>query len=71
VSSLVECSNFVLSEMEDRLQVDAVYTDFLKAFDMVNHGLLLGTLTQKFRPLMQIHLVFSWVETGDVSICHW
>jgi hypothetical protein len=41
VISLVEFSNFVLSEMEDGLQVDAVYTDFSKAFDRVNHGLLL------------------------------
>jgi hypothetical protein len=34
--------------MEDGLQVNAVYTDFSKAFDIVNHGLLLGTLTRKF-----------------------
>jgi hypothetical protein len=38
--------------MEDRLQFDAVFIDFLKAFDRVNHGLLLGTLTQKFRGSM-------------------
>jgi hypothetical protein len=52
VTSLVEFSNFVLSEMEDGFQVDAVYTDFSKAFDRVNHGLLLGTLTRKFRGSM-------------------
>jgi hypothetical protein len=33
VTSLVEFSNFVLSEMEDGLQVDEVYTDFSKAFE--------------------------------------
>jgi hypothetical protein len=45
VTSLVEFSNFV--------QVDRVYTDFSKAFKRVNHGLLLGTLTQKFhRPYL-------------------
>jgi hypothetical protein len=38
VTSLVEFSNFVLSEMKDGLEVVAVYTDFLKAFDRVNHG---------------------------------
>jgi hypothetical protein len=48
VTSLVEFFSFVLSEMEDGLQVNVVYTDFLKAFDRVNHGLLLGTLTRKF-----------------------
>jgi hypothetical protein len=51
VTSLVEFSKFVLSKMEDGLQVDAVYTDFSKAFHRVNHGLLLGTLTRKFRGL--------------------
>jgi hypothetical protein len=49
VTSLVEFSNFVLSEMENGLQVDGAYTDFSKTFDRVNHGLLLGTLTRKFR----------------------
>jgi hypothetical protein len=50
VTSLVEFSNFVLSEMEDGLQVNDVYTDVLQSFDKVNHGLLLlGTLTRKFR----------------------
>jgi hypothetical protein len=52
VTSLVEFSNFALSEMEDGLQVDAVYIDFSKAFDIVNNGLLLGTLTQQFRGTM-------------------
>jgi hypothetical protein len=33
LTNLVEFSNFVLSEMEDGLQVDVVYTDFSKAFD--------------------------------------
>jgi hypothetical protein len=48
VPSLLEVSNFVLGDMEDGPQVDSVYTDFSKAFDKVNHGLLLGTLTRKF-----------------------
>jgi hypothetical protein len=52
VTSLVEFSNFVLSEMEDGLEVDAVYTDFSKAFDRVNHELLLGMLFRKFRGSM-------------------
>jgi hypothetical protein len=35
VTNLVEFSNFVNGH-----QVDEVYTDFSKAFDQVNHGLL-------------------------------
>jgi hypothetical protein len=51
LTSLVEFSNFVLCEMKDGFQVDVDFTDFSKAFDRVNHVLLLATLTltQKFR----------------------
>jgi hypothetical protein len=53
VTSIAEFSNFVLSEMEDGLQVDAVYTDFSKAIDRMNHGLLFSTFTRKFhRPMI-------------------
>jgi hypothetical protein len=38
--------------MEDGLQVDVFYTDFLKAFDRVKIGLFLGTMTRKFRGSM-------------------
>jgi hypothetical protein len=31
------------------LEMGRINTDFSKAFDRVNHGLLLGTLTRKFR----------------------
>jgi hypothetical protein len=58
VTSLVEFSDFVLSEMKDGLQVDAVYSDFSKAFNRVNHGMLLGTLTRKLR-LLVVHSVFG------------
>jgi hypothetical protein len=43
VTNLVEFSSFVLSEMEDGVLVDAVYTDFAKAFDREDHRFLLGT----------------------------
>jgi hypothetical protein len=58
VTSLVKFSNFVLSEMKDGLHVDAVYTDFSKAIDRVNHGLLLDTLTRKFRGPMIVWMGF-------------
>jgi hypothetical protein len=42
----VEFSNFILSEMEDGLQVDAVYTDFSMIFWM---GSYLTIRTQRVR----------------------
>jgi hypothetical protein len=33
VSNLLEYSSFVLKSIEDRSQVDSIYTDFSKAFD--------------------------------------
>jgi Reverse transcriptase (RNA-dependent DNA polymerase) len=50
VTNLTQFSNFVINELEDGRQVVGVYTDFSKAFDRVNHGLLKINLSRKFRP---------------------
>jgi hypothetical protein len=49
VTSLMQFSNFVIGEMEAGRQVNAVYTDFSKAFDRVNHRMLLSNLSVRFR----------------------
>lgn len=41
VSNLMLFTNFLFQSMDMRVQVDAVYTDFCKAFDKVDHFLLL------------------------------
>lgn len=41
VTNLVLFTNFLFQSMDHRIQVDAVYTDFCKAFDKVDHLLLL------------------------------
>ena len=43
-SNLAVFTNFVLNEMENGGQVDVVYTDFEKAFDRVDHDILLRKL---------------------------
>jgi hypothetical protein len=60
VTSLVEFSNFALSEMEDRLQVDTVYIDFLIGWTM-------GCCwARKFRRLMT--LVYWSIAGGFLLI---
>lgn len=44
-TNLVLYENFILNAFESRLQVDSIYTDFSKAFDRVNHRLLIGKLS--------------------------
>lgn len=44
VSNLSVFSNYVINEMENGGQVDVVYTDFEKAFDRVDHDILLEKL---------------------------
>jgi hypothetical protein len=46
VINLIEVTSYVLSCMENGVQVDAIYTDFSKALDKVSHNLLLRRLTK-------------------------
>jgi hypothetical protein len=46
VTNLIELTSYVLNCMENGVQVDAIYTDFSKAFDMVSHRLLLRKLAK-------------------------
>ena len=43
-TNLVTYSNYILEKLEDGFQIDSVYTDFSKAFDKVDHGLLIYKL---------------------------
>jgi hypothetical protein len=44
MTNLIEFTSYVLNCMENRVQVDAIYTDFSKTFDKVSHRLLLRKL---------------------------
>ena len=44
LSELLEHHNKILEELEKSINVDVIYLDFAKAFDKVNHGILLNKL---------------------------
>jgi Reverse transcriptase (RNA-dependent DNA polymerase)/Endonuclease-reverse transcriptase len=45
VTNLIEFTSFILNSMESGFQIDSIYTDFSKAFDKVNHRLLILKLS--------------------------
>lgn len=58
-SNLVQYTDDIWKSMEDRYQVDSIYTDFSKAFDKINHKLLINKLN-----LMGIHgSLLGWFES--------
>ena len=44
VTNLACFAQFVSERLDDHGQVDTVYTDFSKAFDRIDHGILVGKL---------------------------
>jgi len=44
VTNLTDYTRFILCNLEDGFQVDSVYTDFSKAFDKIDHDLLIFKL---------------------------
>ena len=44
LSQLLEQYNKIFEELEKSNNVDVIYLDFAKAFDKVNHGILLNKL---------------------------
>lgn len=44
-SNLLEYKNYICRSFDKKLQVDCIYTDFAKAFDKVNHNILISKLS--------------------------
>lgn len=58
-SNLLEFTNFALGAIESSKQVDVIYTDFSKAFDRVQHSILLRKLED-----IGIHSsLLSWINS--------
>jgi hypothetical protein len=71
VSNLMEFASLCIRRMEEGIQTDAVYTDFSKAFDRINHLILLA----KLRSYGIVSKLNSWFSsylkgrTQTVRIC--
>ncbi|KAF0736594.1 Uncharacterized protein FWK35_00021647, partial [Aphis craccivora] len=44
ITSAVDFTSYVYESFERKQQVDVIYTDFSKAFDSIDHGILINTL---------------------------
>jgi hypothetical protein len=59
VTNLSLYSNFLFDSLKEAVQIDSIYTDFKKAFDCVNHRLLI-------KKLLQFGIegdILSWIES--------
>lgn len=45
-TNLSEYAEYILMNLNNRVQVDVVYTDFSKAFDKINHDIMLDRLAE-------------------------
>jgi Reverse transcriptase (RNA-dependent DNA polymerase) len=59
VSNLMLFTSFCLNKIENGCQVDVVYTDFSKAFDCLNHKILLGKL-HAYGIMSRVH---KWIKS--------
>ena len=59
LSQLLEQHDLILSLLDKETNVDVVYLDFSKAFDKVNHSIVLS----KFKRLGITGKIFNWIES--------
>ena len=62
VTNLLSLTDFVCTAFEDSSQVDAVYTDFSKAFDRVDHILLLLKIKKFGFPVLFVNWLSSFLS---------
>jgi len=58
-TNLLELTSFVIDGFKKKMETDVIYTDFSKAFDSVNHSLLLFKLDQLGFP----NNLLTWISS--------
>ncbi|CAH0549695.1 unnamed protein product [Brassicogethes aeneus] len=70
LTNLAEFSQFTSTYLDSKCQVDVVYTDFSKAFDKVNHGILLKKLGNFGFSHSLIQLIKSYLYNRKLFVCY-
>lgn len=68
-SNMVVFSDYLLNAMDSNLQVDVVYTDFSKAFDKINHDLLLVKLMRAGVHGNLLRWIESYIRNRSQAVC--
>lgn len=61
VTNLTETTHFIKNSIERDNQVDAVYVDFSKAFDKINHRIMAGKLAETGVPFTLFRAIMKFV----------
>ena len=67
-SNLLEYLEFLKSNLDNRVQVDAIYTDFSKAFDKINHSIMLNKLKRVGVDGMLLKWIDSYLYNRKFSV---
>ena len=67
-TNLMIFMNYVVTSMENKKQVDVIYTDFSKAFDRVNHRLLLFKLERMGTPFIFLKWLKSYLSNRKQNV---
>lgn len=65
---MMEFTNYVMSRIEGGSEVDCVYMYFSKAFDRINHEILLVKMTLRKFPVMFISSIASYLIGRNQSV---
>lgn len=70
ISNLAEVTQYISSCIDSHEQVDVLYTDFAKAFDTIDHGILLSKLAWLGFSTGITDLIASYLDNRSCYVCY-
>ena len=68
-TNMLTFSDYLLRAMDNGFQIDVVYTDFSKAFDKINHDLLISKLLEVGVHGSLLRWIDSYVRNRSQAVC--